>query len=292
MAIKSMTGYGKGTVIVRDIKVESELSSVNSRQLDIRINLPKEYVSLESRLQKLINQELSRGYISGNVKVLFLGKAKRSLITIDTDLAEYLVRGLRQAGERLGLKHDISTRTLLSLPEVIRYQSVAGNTDRMWPVLKKSIQAALKQLVRMREVEGLTIEKDLNRHLLNMRGSLNSIRKMAPKVRKQYQAAILRRLKGSGAITDSQVLIKEVALMAERSDISEEISRLDSHFKQISGLLKARTKSGRTLDFLCQEILREVNTIGAKADDVIISKHVIKLKTGLDSFREQVQNVE
>lgn len=294
MPLTSMTGYGQGEAAAGGIRVEVELNSVNRKQFDVRVSLPKALLTLESRVYELIHKMISRGYVTGIVRISVSGKTRRGAASVDVDAAGVYVRALRKAAEDLGLKDDLTARALVYLPEVVQYQDLAADTERVWRLLKRALNEAISRLVNMREVEGAALEKDLAVRFERLKQCLDSIRKLAPLVPRKYRKMLEKRLKNAGLKfkADDQVLMKELVLFADRSDISEEIVRLDSHFGQASKLVYSRKPAGRTLDFICQEMFREINTIGSKANNAAISRHVIRFKADLEAIREQVQNVE
>ena len=213
---------------------------------------------------------------------------------MDTTLAGAYIRDLRRAACELGLRDDLTARSLTYLQDVIQHEDVLEDTERIWRLTKKALKCALEHLIGMRRTEGAALEKDIRRRLKMLHGRVGKVKRLAPGVVTRYRASLHRRLKSADvdlAGLDER-LLKELALFADRSDISEEIVRLESHFAHARKLMDSGKPSGRGLDFLCQEMFREINTIGSKASDKSISRHVIEFKTDLESMREQVQNVE
>lgn len=294
MALVSMTGYGRGSAVYNGIKVEVELSSVNRKQFDLRFSLPRNMAVLESRLRNCIHDTVSRGYVTGIVKVGGDGDAMPREVFVDSRAAERYLKELRSAGEKLGLSDDLTLRSLLRLPDVVRYSDMCDDADKMWPVLEKALKSALSGLMAMRKTEGLELERDVRGRLDQLARRLDSVRKSAPAVSRKYQKRLKEKMKDSGIMigkTDERIQ-KEILLFVDRSDISEEIVRLDSHFMHFHKLLKGKEPAGRSLDFLCQEMFREINTIGSKSNDAGISGDVVKFKSSLECIREQVQNIE
>jgi uncharacterized protein (TIGR00255 family) len=182
----------------------------------------------------------------------------------------------------------------MRLPDIIGFDDVSRDSEKVLPVLKKALQAALSQLAAMRAVEGAALEKDIRKRFDKLKKRVEQIEKLAPSVPKRYRKALLERIEKADlkvGLSEDQ-LAKEVAMFADRCDVSEELVRLGSHFSQVEKLMQSREPSGRAFDFLCQEFLREINTIGSKANDARLSRHVIAFKTELECVREQVQNVE
>lgn len=295
MSLKSMTGYGRGEASASGLKVEVELSSVNRKQLDVHINLPKTLAALESRVFELIHETIARGHVSGMVTVSASDRARRQGVWVDQVLVGAYVRELRKVARAHGLADNLSARDLLDMPEVLHYEYVERDIEKIWPVLQRAMRHALAGLVEMRGREGAALARDLRARLEKLQlVHLARIRRMAPQVAAKYRRTLQARLKRAGFQLgpSEQQLMKELALYAERCDITEEITRLGSHVTQAAQLLGSREPVGRTLDFLAQEMLREINTIGSKANDAVIVRDVIHFKTELERVREQVQNLE
>ena len=292
--LRSMTGYGRGEAAGGGIRVEAEVSSVNRKQLDVRLNLPRSLAAFESRLMELVQSAISRGQVSGGVVLHVSSAARRKGARVDRALAAAYVRELRSAAAALGLHDDLAACVLMELPDVVQHLDVEQDAADVWPVLRRAFQGALTQLVAMREREGVALKRDLGQRIGRLEKELAPVRKAAPAVAGKYRVALMERLQRAGVAVDARdpQLVKELAIFAERSDIAEEITRLESHLQQARGLLIAKEPAGRTLDFLAQEMFREINTIGSKANDVVITRRVIQFKTELERIREQVQNIE
>ncbi len=292
--LRSMTGYGRGEATAGGIRVEAELSSVNRKQLEVRLNLPRSLAGFESRLVEKVQASVSRGQVSGGVMVHVSSAARRKNARIDHALAAAYIKELRRAAAELKLNDDLPASVLLQLPDVVQHVDVEQDADDVWPALQRAFDGALKQLVAMREREGTALACDIGGRLKGLAAVLGVIRLAAPAVTAKYRLALLDRLKNAGLslAVDDPALVKDLALFAERADISEEVVRLGSHLKQAGGLLKSKDPAGRPLDFLAQEMFREINTIGSKANDVAITRDVIRFKTELERIREQVQNIE
>lgn len=295
MALKSMTGHGRGEASVRGLRVQVEIGSVNRKQLDVHINLPKSLSALDPRVTEAVQAFVKRGNVTGTIDVSFSEAARQEGVCVDYALAASYLREIKRVAAKLKLKDDLSARSLLNLPEVVRYEHREENAEQVWPVVRKALNQALAQLARMRKAEGAALVRDLKARLSGLRDvRLAQIRKHAPDVVAKYRAALKERLRKAGftvEAADPQVL-KELALFADRSDISEEITRLDSHLGQALTLLNSDEPVGRSLDFLAQEMHREINTIGSKASDAKIAGHGVQFKAELERIREQVQNVE
>jgi uncharacterized protein (TIGR00255 family) len=293
MAIVSMTGFGRGEASAGGVKIIVELSTVNRKQFDCNVSLPRELGSLESKLHALIHAQVTRGYVKGLVSVSATGDAAGGGLNVEQIAAQ--VAALRAAAKQLGLADDLTAAALLRLPDVLRPKVLPDDPMEIWPLLERAAAAALQSLAEMRRREGGALEADLRRRFDGLKAVGAKIAALAPAVPKAYQAILARRLAellGAGAAVDPALVAREVAVFADRCDVSEELTRLASHFEQVGKVLAGGEACGRTLDFLCQELFREINTTGSKANDAEISRLVIDFKAGLEAAREQVQNVE
>ncbi len=294
MALVSMTGFGRGQAAAGGVQVEVELSAVNRKQLDVRVSLPRSLGALEARVQDSICQRVARGSVTGGVKVNVGGAARRHCAAVDVEAAAAFVARLREVAAALGLRDDLGAHTLVLLPEVVQVSSLPDDTEALWGLLKRALEDALDELDAMRRREGTAIERDLARRFAQLQRMQRQVAQRAPKVVARHRQNLLKRIRAAGVpiAANDPVLLKEITFFADRSDISEELTRLKSHFSQVEGLLKGRKPAGRTLDFLCQELFREINTIGSKASDATIARVVVAFKALLETVREQVQNVE
>jgi len=294
MALNSMTGFGRGEASAGGVKVEFEIGSVNRKQFDVRVSLPKGLQILEPQVAECIHRRVARGSLTCAVTIEMSGAVRRAGVTVDGELAAAYVTELRRAGRRLGLADRATLDTLIRLPDVVRCEVLPVTAERLWPLVEKALRQALGRFLAMRAHEGSVLERDLRRRVARLRRTASALRRFAPAVTRRYRRALLARLRaaGLGDLSRDPAVVKEVALFADRCDISEELVRLESHFQQADRLLGSREPVGRALDFLCQELFREINTTGSKANDASIARHVIAFKAELESVREQVQNVE
>jgi uncharacterized protein (TIGR00255 family) len=271
-----------------------EVSSVNRKQTEIVVNLPRELEVLEAQLRDAINQRVARGRLTVRVSVHAAAGAAGKLL-INAGLAKAYARELRALAKSLHLADGITLDLLVRAPGVMQPPEEITPAEELWPVISKALQTALDILLKMREREGAWLAKDLIARAARLRAGVGRVRRLAPRSAEQYRAQLLARIKAAGidapALEDER-LVKEVFYFADRSDISEELTRLESHFQQFDDCVKSKEPVGRTLDFLAQEMNREVNTLGSKANDSAISREVVLLKAELEKFREQVQNVE
>lgn len=294
MPVNSMTGFGRGTARGDGMSVLVEISSVNRRQLDARMNLPRSLGVLEVRVMERIRERLDRGQVSISVKVERKGGASRAGLMIDREVAAAYVGALRETAKRLGLRDDLSASVLTNVAAPIVDDASALEPEQVWPVMEAGLKRALDQLCAMRLREGRNLERDLSRRLAVLGRMVGQIERRAPLVLKRHRAQLRKRLAEAGvpvAGNDPQ-LLREVVVFCERCDITEETVRLRSHMKQFKEGLRKGANTGRTLDFLCQEMFREINTIGSKANDAELSREVVAFKSVLEAIREQVQNVQ
>ena len=290
--IKSMTGFGAASARTECAQVTVELSSVNRKQLDIVLRLPPQLAAVESRVQKIIQEQISRGRISGAVQLE--AATGGAMIQLDEKRAEETVGRLRRAARRLGLKDDLSASVLLQIPGLLKMQATEQAPEEVFQTVEKALLAALKKLNAMRLREGKALEADFLARLKLLERMLAGIKSRAPEITSNYRKKLSAGLESAGFknIAADERIIKEIALFAERSDISEEITRLASHIQQFKKILRGGEPAGRPLDFLAQEFFREINTIGSKANDLKITELVVQFKTELERLREQIQNVE
>ena len=299
--MRSMTGYGSGRATVANGgQCAVEIQSVNRKQTELMINLPRDMSSLEPSVREIVNTRVARGRLVINVNFQARptaspdGTAPAPSLDVGTARAYY--EAMRALQKELGAGGEISIETVLRAPGVLRLQEQEiVIPEEVWPHVKTALEASLAALVEMRGREGQRLADDLHARLKLMGEMLGEIRRRVPLVAQHHRQAMQERLARAGLETpiDEDRLAKEIALFADRSDISEEVTRLESHFDQFAALLDEKEKPvGRTLDFLTQEMARELNTLGAKANDLAIGQSVLAAKTELDKIREQVQNIE
>lgn len=290
-----MTGYGRGEGVQEGFKVTVELSSVNRRQGEVSVYLPRELEALESRVRDEIHRRVARGRLTVRIALHATNGSWTGRVRLNQALARAYARELRRLARDLKLADAPSLEVLIRAPGVLQAEENLTDSDAFWPAVAQALKKALDGLVRMREREGNHLARDLQKRVGLLRKSVERVRRHAPEVLKRYEAHLRERIRSAGLETpgpDDERLLKEVVYFADRSDVSEELTRLESHFQQFDDCLKTAEPVGRTLDFLAQEMNREVNTIGSKANDSLISREIVTLKAELEKFREQVQNVE
>ncbi len=288
-----MTGYGRGEADHNGIEFSVELNSVNRKQSDIVINLPRDLAELEPRIRQKVNESISRGRTNVVVSYHNSSGGPRKL-ALDTELARSYHEAMRALQKELNTPGEITIGTILQAPGVMRAPEETINSDDVWPAIERALHAALAELIKMREREGKHLAKDLIRRLKAMRKQIKEIRALYPEVVKRYRAALLDRIQKAGLpiSTDDERLVKEISFFADRADVSEELTRVESHLAQFAHHLRKNEPVGRTLEFITQEIFRELNTLGAKGNDAAISQRVVACKAELEKIREQIQNLE
>jgi uncharacterized protein (TIGR00255 family) len=291
--MRSMTGYGRGEADHGGTKFSVELNSVNRKQSDIVMNLPRDLAALEPRIRQALNEKISRGRM--NVMVaLHEGASGPHKLALDTGLARSYHEAMLTLQKELSAPGEITIGTILQAPGVMRSPEQSIDPDEVWPVVQRALAAALTELIKMREREGKHLAKDLIHRLKVLRQEIKEIRGLYPDVVKKYRSALLERIGKAGLNLplEDERLLKDVTFFADRSDISEELTRLESHLAQFAHHLRKNEPVGRTLEFITQEIFRELNTLGAKSNDAGISQHVVACKSELEKIREQIQNLE
>jgi uncharacterized protein (TIGR00255 family) len=288
-----MTGYGRGEADHDGAKISVELNSVNRKQSDIVVNLPRDLAELEPRIRQAVNEKISRGRT--NVLVAYHDGANGlRKLALDTSLARSYHEAMLTLQKELSAPGEITIGTILQAPGVMRCPEHTVEASAAWPVLERALAAALAELIKMREREGKHLAKDLIHRLKLLRKEIKEVRALYPDVIKKYRTALLERIQKAGLDLpiDDERLLKEVSFFADRADVSEELTRLESHLAQFAHHLRKNEPVGRTLEFITQEIFRELNTLGAKSNDAAISQRVVACKAELEKIREQIQNLE
>lgn len=288
----SMTGYGRGTVTHEAFEIAVELSAVNRKSLEVTTTQPREWQSLERNLTEKVRRSVNRGKV--HVAVQIKRQQAVSGLSWDTALVADNLRRLRALAGELQVSFEPDADFLLRL--------VSGSTDAaqlpeaedLWPLLEQALDAAIAQLIAMRASEGEALAKDLLERLGRLGQWGEEIRRLTLETVPTYREMLLQRLQKAHLeidLNDERVL-KEIALFADRADTTEEITRLASHLQQFRDTVNSAEAVGRKLDFICQEINRELNTIGSKANNLEVTRLVIECKNELERIREQVQNIE
>jgi len=288
--MKSMTGYGRGEAAQDGFQVTVELSSVNRKQAEVSVAMPHELELLEAPLREVIHRAVARGRVNVRVSLHATNGNVSARKHIDVDLAKAYTAELVKLAKQLKLSGEVTLDHLLRAPGVFQTDEQLAEGQNLWPAVEKALNQGLAALLKMREREGAHLAKDLALRIGIMQKAVAQIEKQAPTTSENYRQNLLERIKAAGLegiAPDDERLLKEVVLFADRADITEELTRLQSHFVQFADCGKSKEPVGRTLDFLAQEMNREINTIGSKANDAVISREVVTLKAELERFREQ-----
>jgi len=289
----SMTGYGKGEAQVDHLALSVEIKTVNHRYADITVKLPRTLMALENEVRRQVGQVLRRGKI--DVYVNF-GQADESVIvpTINKPLAEAYNELFTHLRNDLGLSGGVSLEMLVAQKDVVQMREAESSIEGARNTLQQALERALEQVSVMRRTEGEATTQDLNERLSQLEALLAEIERRAPTIPREWQGKLMERLNRlqQNVEYDPQRVAQEVALFADRCDISEEITRFRSHLAQFRSLFSDAEPVGRRMDFLVQELNREVNTMGSKSNDADLTRVVVALKAELEKIREQVQNVE
>ncbi len=292
--IKSMTAYGRAEYRLEDALFISEIKSVNNRYRDTILRIPKNFQILDKELRSIISSRIKRGRIEASIQMEESREETPYTLELNEPLAKSYFKIFNQLAEQFGLDHKIRIESLCQMRDVILFRPETVEVDKVKPGFQEVLRQALDSLDVMRITEGEAIEADFVMRLDLLERHVGEVEKRAPDLVEEYQKRLkdnIERMLKVVAVDEAR-LAQEVALFAEKSDITEEIVRLRSHLKQFREYLSLDDAVGRRLDFLIQEMNREVNTIGSKASDTIISKVVVEMKAEVEKLREQVQNVE
>lgn len=291
---RSMTGYGAAQATGSRLAVEIEIRSVNARSLKTSLRMPPVLAPREPEIDKLVRGTLRRGSVTVYVRIAFLRPS--DLVRIREDVVEGFAKAVSKLRRKGLVEGPLSVEALAALPGALESGAEDPLRPADWKVVSKAVREALAALDAMRQREATHLVKDLKLIVRRMRATLAKVKRRAPNVVAEQQKKLHDRvshlLAGSGAALDETTLAREIALFADRSDITEEITRLAAHLDEFEKYLARDNEVGRTLDFLSQEMLRETNTIGSKSGDVEIARAVIALKSDVDRLKEQVANLE
>jgi len=291
--MKSMTGFGRGEVVAGGWRFTIELASVNRKQGEIVVTLPREWQAHEAALRQVIGEHVARGRVVASVKIE-RSRGPKEHLRVDFDLARAYANAINEIAQSLGTRLPLQAGDLLRAPGIFLLEDTVPQGPEVGPALEKAARRALSAFDKTRTAEGTALRKDLEIRIKELRALHKKISQLAPRVTAHQRTSLSRRLAEAGLPLplDDERLIREIALFAERSDISEELSRLASHLDQCAAAARGTEPAGRPLDFLCQELHRELNTIGSKANDAGLAHLVVAGKSAVEKLREQVQNLE
>ncbi len=291
--LRSMTGYGRSQQIIggRDILVE--IRSVNHRYFEFSARVPRVYGYLEEKMKSFVQGRVFRGKIDVNITV-FTVEGQDAVVELNKSLAQGYLSALRSASEEFQLRDDLSLSALSRMPDIFSVRKAAEDEEVIWNAVRSVAEEALGRFIEMREKEGEKMFQDISSRLETIEGWVGEVEKKSPETTKAYRERLYAKLRevldGNGI--DENRILTEAAVFSERVAVDEETVRLRSHLHQYQSLLQADEPVGRKLDFLTQEVNREINTIGSKAQDLAITRIVVDLKSEVEKIREQIQNIE
>ena len=290
--IKSMTGFGRGEFTQDNITFTVEVRTVNHRYSDISIRMPRIVSSLEEKVREFVSNKVSRGKIDLYINYTSFGQS--SEVKLDNNLASAYVTALTALKSEFDIKDDISLSLITRFPDILKLEAVELDMDKLWLILKESLETAFAALVEMRKREGERLKKDMLSKLESINEYLVVIKSNSASLVVEYKTKLYERIKelAKDIALDENRLLTEVAIFADKSTIDEEIVRLSSHIQEFQKTLSQSGSIGKRLDFVVQEMNREVNTIGSKITNLGIVNKVIDIKTEIEKIREQIQNIE
>ena len=291
--LHSMTGFGKSSGEFEGDTVSVELSAVNHRYLDTSVRLPYAWSSLEPVVKETVRKRVSRGKINLTISRK-CGTTSRQTVYLDADLARQYVEAARELVQLLGTMESLRLDTLVQLEGVFYHEEPEEDLDQVQVVVVAALEQALDRLNEMRLTEGKALAAELETRVGLMRQAVAVIEERLPELNTVYEQRLRARideLKGDTAITEERIAL-EIALMADKGDVTEEVVRLKTHLDHVIELIGNEESVGRELNFLAQELQREINTLGSKVRDASVTREVLRLKSDLERFREQIQNIE
>ena len=291
--IKSMTGYGRAQKILNGRDILVEIRSVNHRYYEYSSRVPRAFNYVDEKLKALLKQGISRGKVEVNVTINNI-EGRDTEIALNKGAAEGYVNALRSVSAELGLEDDLTLSKLIKLPDIFNIQKTPDNEEQVWDDVSAVAGEALYKFVSMRETEGEKLRNDVLEKsdlILKMVGQVEAL---SPKTVENYRGKLYQKLSEllESKDIDQQRILTEAAIFAEKIAVDEETVRLRSHVSQLRDMLDSADPIGRKLDFIVQEMNREVNTIGSKAQDLSITKIVVDMKAEIEKIREQIQNIE
>ncbi len=290
--VKSMTGYGRGQALVEGLEVTVEIKSVNHRYFDFSIRMPRAYSFIEEKMKNYVQQRASRGKI--DVFVTVNSQSAAPDIGVNEEFAGKYVAALKKLAELYGLRDDISVNTVSRNSDVFTITASEQDEEQIWQTVKTAADMALDSFVAMREAEGEKLAADVNNRLEFIMQKVEFIEKRSPETLRLYRDKLeqkMRQLLDERTVDEAR-LLTETAIFADKIAVDEETVRLRSHMSQLKKMLSSSEAIGRKIDFTVQEMNRETNTIGSKAQDIEIANAVVDIKAEIEKIREQIQNIE
>ena len=292
--LKSMTGFGRGSAENALGVVKVEIKSLNYKFFEVVTRLPSSLTIFEDKIREVIQKKVARGRLNLFLSYEISGKRKDE-VYIDKKVAGQYYKKIKDLKKQLSIKGEVGIEQIISLPGVVAYRPQEDDAKRLWPLIHKALLVAAEDLTQSKSREGRRLRKSVKTIIKSLGSSVKKVEMRTPKVVADYKKRLLKNIKkltGSKRILNRERTEEEAAIFARNCDITEEIHRITSHITGFKKTLSMRGELGRRLDFIAQEMHREANTIGAKANDFPIAKEVIKIKSQIEKIREQVQNVE
>lgn len=288
-----MTGFGRERCILDNREILVEIRSVNHRYFEFSARTPKAYGYLDEKLKAFLKNDISRGKIEVSV-LIYNQEGTSAQIEVNKEIALGYIDALRNSAEELDLEDDLTLSNIMRLPDIFTVVKVSEDEEVIWNQVKSAAEKALERFVDMRVTEGMKMYDDIVSRLNFLEDSVGKIEVQSPNTAKAYEERLYAKIKEMLADRniDEQRIVTEVAVFSEKTAIDEETVRLRSHISQFRNLINSDEPVGRKLDFLVQELNREVNTIGSKAQDLYITKLVVDMKSEIEKIREQIQNIE
>ena len=293
LVLKSMTGYGRAQKILNGRDILVEIRSVNHRYYEYSSRVPRAYSYIDEKLKTMLKTGISRGKVEVSVSINVI-EGRDTEIAINKGAAEGYVNALRSAAEELGLNDDLTLSKLIKLPDIFTVQKTPDDEEQVWSDVSEVAGEALRHFVEMRETEGEKLRSDVLSKAGYILSLVARVEELSPKTVQAYRDRLFQKLNDvlESKDIDEQRILTEAAIFAEKIAVDEETVRLRSHISQLKGMLDSGEAVGRKLDFIVQEMNREVNTIGSKAQDLSVTKLVVDMKAEIEKIREQIQNVE
>ncbi len=291
--IRSMTGFGRAQVSVEGYNITVEIRSVNNRYFDFYAKMPRTFSFLEEKVKSLLSTEISRGKVECSLQIETTAD-ESVIVSINEPLAVGYVKAVEELAEKFDVKNDLTALSLARFSDILSITKAPVDEEDLWNKVQVAVKEALTEFIKMREIEGEKLKADVLSRADLIIDNVAYIEERSPETVKAYSEKLLERMKtvlGDTQVDEARILT-EAAIYADKVAVAEETVRLRSHIDQLHSMLDSNEAVGRKLDFLVQEINREANTIGSKAQDVDIARRVIDIKAEVEKIREQIQNIE